>query len=208
MSRCAIAMHWNEPDLVPLALDAEVNDSLSALHVLDAQPAQLLAADAVIEQGGKDRAVAHALQRLIRRRIEQLSRLGVAECRRAAFIDIFDGRSIHAIDGVARHDIALAQIVEKRGESRKLAPNAGWRQFASGVLHGLAPGDHVGARHGAQLQRFGQPGKGYKLRDIDLVRTFGFLVGDVGEPFGLRKNSGEVGILGRCQGSSPNRNQP
>src|SRR5260370_36270294 len=42
-------MHGNEPNLVPLALDVEVNDSLTALHVLDAQPAQLLAADAVIQ---------------------------------------------------------------------------------------------------------------------------------------------------------------
>jgi hypothetical protein len=34
---------------------------LTALHVLNAQPAELLAADAVIEQGGQYRPIAHAL---------------------------------------------------------------------------------------------------------------------------------------------------
>jgi hypothetical protein len=45
------------------------------LHVLDAQPAELLAADAVIEQGGQYRPIAHALEGIVGRRVEQLAGL-------------------------------------------------------------------------------------------------------------------------------------
>ena len=57
-------VNGNKSDFVPLALDAEMHDALAALHVLEAQQAQLLAADAVIEQGGEYRAVPYTLQRV------------------------------------------------------------------------------------------------------------------------------------------------
>jgi hypothetical protein len=46
-------MHGNEPDLAPLAPDPKMHHALTALHVPDPQPAQLLAAHAVIEQGAR-----------------------------------------------------------------------------------------------------------------------------------------------------------
>ena len=67
---------------VALAPDPEMHHALTALHVLDSQPAQLLAAHAVIEQGGQDDAIAHALERVAGRCLQELARLGVAERRR------------------------------------------------------------------------------------------------------------------------------
>jgi hypothetical protein len=68
-------MHRHEADLVALALDAKMHDTLTALHVAHPEPAQLLAADAVIEQGGQNCAIAHALERVRGRRLDELARL-------------------------------------------------------------------------------------------------------------------------------------
>jgi hypothetical protein len=44
-----------------------------------------------------------------------------------------------------------------------------------------------------------QIGEGDEFHDIDLVSTAGFLVGDVDEPFELRRYIGEAGELIRRQ---------
>jgi hypothetical protein len=72
-----------EPDLAALALDPKMQHSLTALHVLYAQSAELLAADAVVEQGGENGTIANTLEGIGRRRVEQLAGLSVAERRRA-----------------------------------------------------------------------------------------------------------------------------
>jgi hypothetical protein len=59
-------MHGNEPDFAPLAPDPEMHHPLTALPVPDPQAVQLLAAHAVIEQGGQDGAIARALERVRR----------------------------------------------------------------------------------------------------------------------------------------------
>jgi hypothetical protein len=55
-------MDRNEPDLVSLAPDPEVHHPLTALHVFQWEATQLLTADAVIEEGSEDGAVAQPLQ--------------------------------------------------------------------------------------------------------------------------------------------------
>jgi hypothetical protein len=62
-------MHGNELDLAALAPDPKMHHALTAPHAPDAQPAQFLAAHAVIEQGGQDGAIAHALERVTGRRL-------------------------------------------------------------------------------------------------------------------------------------------
>jgi len=52
----------NKTDLVAFSLDAKVHDTLTALHVAEPQEAQLLAPDAVIEQGGEYRSIPYILQ--------------------------------------------------------------------------------------------------------------------------------------------------
>jgi len=63
------------------------------------------------------------------------------------------------------------------------------------------------ARHCSQHHGLIQPSKGGEFRNVDLVGAARFLIDDVGEPFKLGRNVGEVTILGRCQGSPGNRNQ-
>ena len=77
-------MHGNKSDFVALALDPKMHHALTALQVLHAQPAQLLAAQAVIEQGSQDGAIAFAFERVVWRRFEQLARLRIAERRRCS----------------------------------------------------------------------------------------------------------------------------
>jgi hypothetical protein len=54
----------NKPDFVAFALHPEMHDALAALHIAQAQQAQLFTADAVIEQGGEDRAIPYTLRRV------------------------------------------------------------------------------------------------------------------------------------------------
>jgi hypothetical protein len=53
-----------------IAVNPEVHHALAAVQVAQPQPAEFLAADTVIEQGGQDGAIAHALERVLGRRIE------------------------------------------------------------------------------------------------------------------------------------------
>jgi hypothetical protein len=61
-------MHRHETNLVALALHSKVQHCRAALNIAHAQPAQFLAAHAVIEQGREDGAIAHALERVLWRR--------------------------------------------------------------------------------------------------------------------------------------------
>ena len=47
-------MHRHESDFVALPFDAEVYHALAALDVAHPEPAELLAPDAVVKQGGED----------------------------------------------------------------------------------------------------------------------------------------------------------
>lgn len=69
----------NEPDLIPFALDAEMRHALTGLQIPNLKAAKFLAADAVIEQGGENGAIAQTFERIGRRSIEQFASLGVAE---------------------------------------------------------------------------------------------------------------------------------
>jgi len=113
-----------EPDLVAFPLDPKMQHALPALHVLYAQAAELLATDAMIEQGGQDGAIADTLEGIVGRRIEQLAGLGIAEGRGAAFI-VVGHRALDAVDGVAGDRVALAQIIEQGRQRREFAPDAG-----------------------------------------------------------------------------------
>ena len=85
-------MHGDEADLAALAVHPEMHHAPTAVQVAQPQPAQLLAAEAVIEKGGQDGAIAHALERVLGRGIEQLAGLSVTERRGRAFVGI-NGRA-------------------------------------------------------------------------------------------------------------------
>jgi hypothetical protein len=123
-------------------------------------PQQLLAANTVIEQGGEDGAIAHALERIDRRRVNQPARLGIAERRRQAFIAIRHW-PLHAIDRIAGDGIGLTEVIEQCRQRRELAADGRRRQFAGFEM--LAPGDHMSAADAAQFGEAAQAGESYKL---------------------------------------------
>ena len=97
---------------------------------------------------------------------------------------------LDAVDRIAGDGVAFAEVIEQRGQRRELAPDGGRRQLAA--LHVLAPGDDVRPGDGAQLRVVPQAGKGDEFPHVVLVGPAGFRVGDVGEPFFLGRNLGEL----------------
>jgi hypothetical protein len=93
-------------------------------------------------------------------------------------------------------EIALcSQRIEQGGERREFAADAGGREPA--FLEVLTLGDDVVTGDGAQLGDAAEAGEGDELLDVDLVGAACFGVGEVGEPFDLGRNLGEVAELGR-----------
>jgi hypothetical protein len=134
----------------------------------------------------------------------KLPRLAVAKRRRAAFIAICR-RALHAVDRIAECCVALTEIIEQRGQRRKLAPDRGRRPRA--LFHILAPGDDVRPRDRPQLRVTLQTGIGDKFAHIGLIGPAGFGVGDVGQPFLLRRDVSELVELRPRQGAVLDRNQ-
>jgi hypothetical protein len=93
-----------EPDLVAFPLDPKMQHALPALHVLYTQATELLAADAMIEQGGQYRPIADALEGIVGWRVEQLAGLSITEGWGAAFIVV----GHWALDAVDRRPLAFA----------------------------------------------------------------------------------------------------
>src|SRR6266850_8504988 len=103
--------HGNKAHLVALALNAHMHDAVAALIVTHAELTELLAPDAVEEQGGEDRAVPNPFARVRRRGLEQLAGLRVTERRRRAFV-VIRFRPLHALDRIMGHGVSLTQILK------------------------------------------------------------------------------------------------
>jgi hypothetical protein len=84
-------VNGNEPNLVALAFDAEMHDALAALHIAHPQQAQLFPADAVIEQGGEDRAIPYTLQRVQGRGLQQPPGLCIVSVRPTPWLTVLAG---------------------------------------------------------------------------------------------------------------------
>ena len=89
-----------------------MQDAFTALNILYLQLAHFLPAQAVIKQGGKNSAIPLALERVRRRGIQQLARLGVRERRRRAFVTIGHW-TIDPVDGIMRDRVLFAQMVKE-----------------------------------------------------------------------------------------------
>ena len=90
------------PDFVALTVDTKMHDALAAVNVTKAQQTQLLAPDAVIEQGGEDCAIPYTLQRVRGWGLQQPSGLRVAEGRGAALVIIGGGPRLTPSIGLPR----------------------------------------------------------------------------------------------------------
>jgi hypothetical protein len=61
--------------------------------------------------------------------------------------------------------------------------------------------------NGSELRRLAQPGEGRKFAQVVFISAAGFGIGDVGEPFKLGRNIGEIAELRRRHRAPFNRNQ-
>jgi hypothetical protein len=57
----------------------------------------------------------------------------------------------------------------------------------------------MSACDGPELRRLAQPGEGRKFAHVVFISATAFGIGDVGEPFELGRNVGEIAELGRRQ---------
>ena len=142
--------------------------------------------------------VALALEGVGGRRIEQRPGLGIAQRRRLALAGGLDRRALHTADRVVGDGVALAQVIEERGQRRELAPDAGGREAA--FLERMPPGDDMGPGDGAHVAGPGNPEEGAELVHVTAVGPPGALGADVGEPLGLRRHRREIPEPVRGQG--------
>lgn len=156
-----------------------MHNAVPTLQVAHAEAAQFLAAQPVVEQGGQDGAVAHALARVGDGGLEQGQGLRVAQGGRGSFVHV-SARALDAIDRVPGDGVAFAQIVEQRRERRELPPARRPGQVSS--FEGLAPGDDMRPGDRAEPSRAGEPGEGDEVADVGLVGAPGLSVGEVGQP--------------------------
>jgi hypothetical protein len=63
----------------------------------------------------------------------------------------------------------------------------------------LAPGDDVSAGNGAQFRWGAQSGEARKFLDISFVSTAGLEIGNVGQPFELRRHVSQAAVLSRSK---------
>src|SRR5208282_2703923 len=104
----------------------------------------------VKQEGRENGAIALALDRVVLRGIEELARLVIAERWRLAFA-AFRPRPLDALDRVMGDGVLVAEIFEQRGERRQPVPDGAAAKPA--LRQRVAPGDDVGAGHGAKLLR-------------------------------------------------------
>ena len=165
--------------------------------------AQLLAPQRVEQQRRQDGAVALALDGVRLRRGQQLARLVVADRRRLAFA-AFRLRPLDALDRVVGDSVLVAEILEQRGKRREPVPD---RAVAVDSLaarvhalpHGVAPGDDVRPRHGAEFLRPRDAGEPHEIPDCVFVGAPGAGIGEIGEPLDLGRHVGELVELGGGQ---------
>ena len=137
-----------------------------------------------------------ALERVGRRRRQQLARLVIADRRRLAFA-AFRLRPLDAFDRVMGDGVLLAQIFEQRGERREPVPD---RAAAEPAPHQLvAPGDDVRARHGAKFFRPHDAGEAHEVLHRVFVGAPGLRIAEIGEPLDLGRHVGQPVKLGGGQ---------
>ena len=119
---------------------------------------------------------------------EQLAGLVVAERRRLAFAALGPG-PLDAFDRVVGDGVFLAEILEQRGQRREAVPHRAAARASARQI--VAPGDDVGAGHGAEFLRPIDAGEAHEIADRLFVGAAGVAVGEVGEPFDLGRNIGE-----------------
>ena len=109
--------------LAALAGDFQMRHAFARVpEILDLQLAQLLAAQRMEQQRGEDGAVALALDRVVRRRLEELAGLVIAERRRLALAAL-RLRPLDALDRIMGDGVLVAEIFEQRRQRGEAMPD-------------------------------------------------------------------------------------
>jgi len=120
----------------------------------------------------------------------------IADRRRLAFAG-FRLRPFDAFDRVVGHGVFLAQIFEQRRQRREPKPDRAATKLPTHQL--VAPGDDVGARHGAEFLRPDDAGEAHEIADRVFVGAPRAGVAEIGEPLDLRRHVGQPVKLGLGQ---------
>jgi len=143
----------------------------------------------VEQQRRENGAVALALDRIGRRRVQQLARLVVAEGRRLAFA-AFRPRPFDALHRVVGDGVLLTQMFEQRHERGKPVSDRGPAKRAP--HQDIPPRDDVSARHPVKLLGPGDAGEAHEVADCVLIGAASARVAKIGEPLALGRHGGEL----------------
>jgi hypothetical protein len=99
------------PDFAAFPENAQVGHALAALQVADAQPAQFFAPQPVMQERRQDRPVALALERVVRRGVQQRPGLAVAQGGRLALV-AFGFGALDAAHRVVADRVDLAKVIK------------------------------------------------------------------------------------------------
>ena len=196
--------HRDVAYLVAFAVHTKMQHPFALLQIAHAQRAEFLAAQPMVEERRQDGAIALAFERRRWRCLEEHAGLLITQGRRQAFVGIEDFGPLHAFDGIVHHGVALAEILEERGDRGELAPDR--RAGHCPALEALAPGDEVGARDHAEFLRTLDAGKVHEVLEIVLVGAARLPIRDVGKPLNLGRHVSEVEeLFGRQRPLFPER---
>ena len=183
--------------LAALAGHLEMRHTFACVpKVPDLELAELHAPQRVEQQRGENGAIALALNRVVRRRVQQLARLMIAERRRLAFGG-FHLRPLDAFDRVMGDGVLVAEIFEQRCERRQPMPDGAAAKPTLGQL--VAPRDDVRAGDSAEFLRPADAGEAHEVADGVFVGAAGAGVAEIGEPLDLGRHVRQPVKLGRGQ---------
>ena len=163
------------------------------LKIFHSELAQFLAPECVIEQGGQNGPVPHALHGVFVRGREQLARLRITKGRSFTFF-AFVLRALHALDRIVGHGVPVAEILKQRGQRCQPVPDG--RTAQDPICKIIAPGDHMRARHRPEFFRSLDAGKQHEILDRIFIGATGAGVADVCEPLDLGRDISEPLELG------------
>jgi hypothetical protein len=201
--RLGAGVQGDESRFAALAMDPQVWHTAPRVDVLDLQFAEFLPAQPVVKQGREQGAVPEAFEALFVWQIHELPSLLIRDRRRLALVAV-DFRSFHALDGVGRDRVLVRHKLIKRRQGRHLAPNGSRGQLPA--VQVLAPGDDMGSGNEPEFGRRPDRRERHELFQVIAVRSPRVHVVDVGEPFGFRRNVGELRKLRAGQRASRQRN--
>lgn len=186
----------NIPFLVALALNKEVRNTLDLKPIiLDPQLTEFAAAEAVIEKGCQNGAIAFAFEGSFLGCVQQSTRLAIGDSRRPAGV-AYDGRSLNTLARIVQNGVAITQVVVERRKRGQPVPNGDLAELFSVSRNAfnqiIAPSDHMSACDQAELLGAIDAGKRYEILDRLPVSPLRVSIVEVPEPLDFGRHIGQM----------------